>query len=137
MDSLLELEERLSKLVRSASDARAYERFSMRGFRESALRTLADIRQDQRIHGDENAPFFDLIMFDANPVEPAVFLVPMFFEDSVKIYVGTGLPNEVISMVNQFAMADVDGMAAELRSRGAADALEVPRALAVQWLGNV
>lgn len=137
MDSISELERQLLHLVSSASDVQTRTYFSVARFRESAARTLADFREDQRSHGlDEASPFFDLIMFDANPVEPAVFVVPMFFTDCVKIFVGTGVPSEVITMANQFAMADVEGMAAELRSIGVSNSLDIPRILAEHWLAG-
>src|SRR5215470_5849092 len=113
MQSIHELERRLAGMVAAASGELVSARFSMHEFRESIAEVLSGTREDQRAHGlDENKPFFDLTMFDANPVEPAVFLVSMFFPDTLTIFVGSDLPSEIIKMVNQFAMADVEGMTA-------------------------
>ena len=135
MHSIPELEQRLANVVASASGEPVRGQFAISAFRQSIARTLSDFREDQQAHGlSADTPFFDLVIFDANSAESAIFLVPMFFEDSLRIFVGCGVPNEVIRMTNQFAMTDVDDMTVALRERGVVHELAIPRSLAEYWL---
>jgi hypothetical protein len=135
MQSVTEIEDALEALGERALQ-KAPGDFVSR-FRSGIARTLTDIREDNKAHGlTGNEPFFDLVMFDASPVDEALFLVPIFRAESVKIYAGRALPHTVIQFGNEFAMREVDEMEAALGKHPTVDPepLEIARSLAEFWL---
>ncbi|HEV7694546.1 MAG TPA: hypothetical protein VGO52_27160 [Hyphomonadaceae bacterium] len=128
----------MSALVLAATHGREAW-FSIEDFRQAIATTLADIREDQAAHGDPvDVPFFDLVMFDANPVDEALFLVAIFSDAELKIYAGRAVPGAVISFGDQFAMSDVEEMETALKGRPdvAREPVSIPRSLAEFWLSR-
>jgi hypothetical protein len=139
LDTLLELENRLAKLVAVVTGDRPSRLFSIAAFRRATAECLSEIREDSKKHGGTGEePFWNLLMYDENPEGKALFVATVFVPQALRLYVGMGLPREVSRVCDRFSMAEVDGMERALRDglHAADNVLHVPRGLAEYWLAG-
>ena len=99
--------------------------------------THREIEADEIAHGGTSAGnYFNLVMADWSPEEPAVFIISAWSDDSLSVYCGAARREAVLEVCEGFAMSEVDAMLAMFTSRvgfvGAPAVL--PRVKAEAWL---
>jgi hypothetical protein len=78
MDSPAELETRLPNLVAAVTADTPARRFSIGALRRATAACLTDIGDSKRFGGTGEEPFWNLLMYDDNPEEEALFIVTVF-----------------------------------------------------------
>ena len=93
MDSHSELETRLAKLVAVVTDDARSRLFSIGQLRRDTAECLSMMRKDLREHGGTGEErFWNLVMYDEDPEEGAMFIVTVFAPQVLRDLCWVGLP---------------------------------------------
>lgn len=132
--TLSELEIKLGELLSNVGASAGL----VDSIRRDTSECLREIRKDLKDHGGTgNEPFFNLLGYDSNPVDPCPFAFTLFRQNDLTIYVGMGLLHPLIKVAQRFTLAEVDELEAELvKLAPRPEAMTVARAVAEHWLAS-
>jgi hypothetical protein len=109
--TLAQLEANLGDLLINAGGSREL----VVAVQKTSAEVLRDFREDAQRHGGSgNEPFFDLVAFDSNPVDPCPFVFIIFRNDEVTVHVGNGLLRPLIDICDRLKSSQVDELESEL-----------------------
>jgi hypothetical protein len=138
-ETVAEIEQSLEALLTVRAAGNRENVLALGEVRENFAETHREIAAERVTHGgNASAPYWDLVMADASPDEPALFAVAFWRENDLSLCVATGKSADVLEICNQSSMEEVEQVTAAMdaRFRLTDDAIRIPRGLAEYWLAG-